>query len=753
MVQSINARNIGQTTGIYNPVKQRSNVSKQPSGNITTTPANDPNSNRIGDIANATETVVNAKSLYDKVSGSNIPKGTSTQDTGVDKGNNVESTDNISQNSTVPQEIEVDAYIDNNAIIPLDKDDTTIQLIADQEEYLKLNDSISEVTNNNPSATSLEDAIKQGNSKSVLDVINKGNNNYNLNNRGFFTDDKIVGARNLGDVKVDWWTARNVALPALQYAAQFNSLDSTNKWLQGGKTLQRIMQGFAGTYEGTNVHAKTFLDNYYISNFVDLADMAHNWHNRTDFANAMTGANTALSLIRNLGWEDLVGGEERFSNAVDGMALLNFGHSMYQLTNNWDKMNSGERTAAFLQTTLAGIQAYEGGQSIIKAFSPAADAATKVATEDAVKGVADVALKQGEKTITEEAITEGVETGIEKTLEGGTAGTINTAGVVSNSIMSVLSAYSMYKGIEGMAQSFGYGSANSRKSGAVSGAVTGASAVAGYGAVTGIMSSLSGAVASGATFGSCLPGIGTLIGAVVGAGVGVVMGSVKNGKSQEQRARDVWRETYVNAGVFSKANNAEGHKSIALQLADGSYYDVGLDGSGSRATDIRGTVKNYADPSLIANRDTKNASKGLLPYNVDYTNALDFVGSLMITGMTLPVGGSYYKNNTKEVPQMLGYMTNGITSNCGREFTQNNYTIMTNNVKSLYNKMGITNKTQMVNCISDAYFQGKLSKSDYNSMLVSSNLIYDDNGYQQAQSLMKNTGKAGMNTKAEAKTK
>ena len=29
-------------------------------------------------------------------------------------------------------------------------------------------------------------------------------------------------------------------------------------------------------------------------------------------------------------------------------------------------------------------------------------------------------------------------------------------------------------------------------------------------------------------------------------------------------------------------------------------------------------------------------------------------------------------------------------------------------------------------------------------MLLSSNLIYDDNGYQQAQGLMANSGKAGM---------
>ena len=777
---AINIRNIGPTVGFYNPLQQRQQKEdKKSADNIDSTPANNPNDSSIGTIANGTSAIINGKTLYDKFSGSNIPSSpTNENKNGISTGNNIESSEQyqVTPKVSEPQDIELspDQYYEDNLF--------SYDFLEQQNNYLQQTNDINDVTNSTQDGLNLKEIIETG--SPTYSYKTKENNLINVRQRGFNTDNGVVGARDLGDIKLDWWTARNVALPVLQYAAQYQQLDSTNKWLQSGKTLQRIMQGFAGTYEGTNVPVKTALDNYYISNFVDLADMAHNWHNRTDFANAMTGVNSAMSLIKNLGLEEYMGGVDSFSKVYDGMAMINFGHSLYQLTNNWDKMNNAERTASAIQTMLVGMQAYDGGTSLIKAFSPAAQISTptsspmlsapvsgageytsaisgtpvtseglteanaylagegQITTEAGNTAMNELAINEGSKEIAKDAAKAGGQT-----TSGVTAG--STAGVLTGGATAVLGAFSMYKGIEGMADSFGYGTADSRKAMSLSGAAAGAGAAGVTVGLSMASSTIASALGFGATIGSTVPVVGTIIGAVVGAAVGLAMGAVKSGKSKEQRARDNWRTVYTNAGIFTKSNT---DSSIGMQLADGSFYNVGIDGSGSRATDINGTVKSYANPNLIAGRDTKNASKGLLPYNVDYTNALDFVGSLMVTGMVLPVGGSYQKNNTKEVPQMLGYMTNGITSNCGREFTKSNYNIMTSNVKALYTRMGITNKEQMINCVSDAYYQGKLSKSDYYNMITSSNLIYDDNGYQQAKALMKDSGKAGMG-KTEVKTK
>lgn len=793
----------GSTVGVYRPYQRQAKDKNEEEETVDTTPENDPTSSTIGTIAGVADTVNNGAKLYEKYNGANI------NTSGVGDTSSEGNTDSVSSGQNVGKvetpELDYRYSITQETPTPSVDDSDFLNYVNEHYDNVRLQNLQNDFTEENPNAVTLNGVI-QGKESPYRYTINNTGDKANIQLNGFRTDDGVVGARDLGDVGLDWWTARNVALPVLQYAAQYKSLDTKGRWIQSGKTLQKVMQGFAGKYEGTNIPAKTLLDEYYISNFVDIADMTTNWSNRSDFNNAMAAANSAMNMIKNFGWEEYIGGKEGFSNAYDGLALLNFGNSLYQLTNNWDKMNDGEKTAATVQTMLTGMQAYDGGTSLIKAFAPAAEAATPAAnaagaasgaasaapvtssfvksaasggvgtTGGAASGTASGQLMTpatgvGEYTsaTTGEAVTEGgmAEATLAESGQGGITssagntamneGVVNAgtntganagssvASTVGGSLMAVLGAYSMYKGIEGMSQSFGYGTADSRKSSAIAGAGAGAGAAA-----VGIGS----AIAMGASIGSSVPVIGTIIGAVVGAVVGVCTGSAKTGKSHEQRARDNWRQAYADAGVFSRSLKADnsGH-SMAMQLADGSWYDVGIDGSGSRARMMDGTVKSFANPDLltpadrhrIVNEKTGEA-RTLLPYNVDYTNALDFVGSLMMGGMIIPIGGSYQKNRTAEVPQMLGYMTNGITSNCGREFTLNNYQIMTANAKTMYAKIGITNKYQMINCASDAYFQGKLSKADYYNMLLSSNLIYDENGFQQAQGLMANSGKAGMGT-------
>lgn len=558
------------------------------------------------------------------------------------------------------------------------------------------------------------------NGKGDFYLLKRDGNNLHFEGQDIKFQDELYKPHTIDDLGLNWWSARNVALPVLQYAAQFNQLDSKNKWLQAGMTTQRIMQNFAGRDPVTNLYRPTVLDDYYISNFVDVVDMSVNWKDRNAWQNAVAGATSAVNMIKNFGWSESLGGDRTLTQMADGLAYLNFGNSIYYLGNNWNSMNGEERVAGVVQATYAGVQAYNGGSLLIDKFAPAADVATP--TTASVTGTGVDAAVGG---------TAGGVGGASGTGAASTAaGNISTIG---GSFMAVAGAYSMTKGIEGMANVFGQGTAASRKTSALSGMT------AGMGAAS---LGLGTAVLMGAQVGASLGFVGAAIGAAVGAAVGLATGSVKAGKSTEQRARDTWRSVYAQTGIFSQAPHSGGGTTYAMQLADGRWYDVGHDGSGSRATFINGDAKSIAHPERLTESDRNSMTtgngeiRGVLPYNVDYTNDLDFVGSLMLTGMIVPIGGTYQKQRASEVPQMLGYMTNGITSNCGREFTLANYKVMADNAKALYSKIGITNKQQMVNSMGEAYLYGQIDYNDYMNSLTAANLMYDDNGYEQAKGMM-----------------
>lgn len=555
-------------------------------------------------------------------------------------------------------------------------------------------------------------------------ALRRDGDNLHFEGQNIKFQDELYKPHTIDDLGLNWWSARNVALPVLNYAAQFNQLDSKNKWIQAGMTTQRIMQNFAGRDPVTNLYRPTVLDDYYISNFVDVVDMSVNWKDRNAWQNALAGANSAVNMIKNFGWSESVGGDKTLAQMADGLAYLNFGNSLYYLGNNWNSLNGEEKVAGIVQATYAGVQAYNGGSLLIDKFAAAADVATPTAASVTGTGV--------------DAAVGGAAGGVGGASGTGGAGAAPTAAgnisTIGGGFMAVAGAYSMTKGIEGMADVFGQGTADSRKASALSGMT------AGMGAAS---LGLGTAVLMGAQVGASLGVVGAAIGAAVGAAVGLATGSVKAGKSTEQRARDTWRSVYAQTGIFSQAPHSEGGgTTYAMQLADGRWYDVGHDGSGSRATFINGDAKSIAHPERLTESDRKSMTKGngeirgVLPYNVDYTNDLDFVGSLMLTGMIVPIGGTYQKQRSSEVPQMLGYMTNGITSNCGREFTLANYKVMTDNAKALYSKIGITNKQQMVNSMGEAYLYGQIDYNDYMNSLTAANLMYDDNGYEQAKGMM-----------------
>ncbi len=77
--------------------------------------------------------------------------------------------------------------------------------------------------------------------------------------------------------------------------------------------------------------------------------------------------------------------------------------------------------------------------------------------------------------------------------------------------------------------------------------------------------------AAGAAIGTMIaPGVGTAIGAALGSLVGGLLGSIKTGKHKDQVVRDQVRGALVERGILDS--------SFKIALADGSKYDVGIDG-------------------------------------------------------------------------------------------------------------------------------------------------------------------------------
>ena len=267
----------------------------------------------------------------------------------------------------------------------------------------------------------------------------------------------------------------------------------------------------------------------------------------------------------------------------------------------------------------------------------------------------------------------------------------------------------------------------------MSGALTGAGIA--------IASGLASGLTLGATIGSVIPVVGTIIGAAVGAVVGVVTTSGKFGHSREQAHRDMMRRTIQQSNIIQRAENHH----FYYVLADGQYYNVGIDGSSGRAMDINAKTKTFYHPELLqAGKDQEHANKlkgEMLPYDIDYTNNLDFTASVLARPLIILGMGGSNNRDQQEYEQMLGYLTNATTSNMGREFTADNFEKMRGNIIAGIQRTGISNKSQLVDSISYLYLRGKVTKTDFNKAKMAANLIYDNNGYQQAQNLNHQAGR------------
>jgi hypothetical protein len=152
--------------------------------------------------------------------------------------------------------------------------------------------------------------------------------------------------------------------------------------------------------------------------------------------------------------------------------------------------------------------------------------------------------------------------------------------------------------------------------------------IANWGASTPTRGASSG-MAIGATLGTMIggPGLGTAIGAALGTLAGGLIGAITSGKHKDQKVRDEMRSFLVQNGVLDS--------KYQLQLADGSMYNMGLDG-GPRAE-----------------------FGGRRPYEIDLSNPLAKYAISWVN----PLIEFIAQGNPKLKTDFVGYFANAAMSN------------------------------------------------------------------------------------------
>lgn len=220
----------------------------------------------------------------------------------------------------------------------------------------------------------------------------------------------------------------------------------------------------------------------------------------------------------------------------------------------------------------------------------------------------------------------------------------------TNSFLSEVVPMALGIGLQGAAESQNAQStrgSGTRSAIATGATATGASAASAWSSAAGWMQGIMGAanialswgrsspaagassgMAVGATIGTCIaPGIGTAIGAAVGAFAGGLLGSIKTGKHKDQVARDQVRGFLQQTGVLDP--------SYSIKLADGSLYNIGIDGG------------------------PKAEFGGRRPYETDPNNPLT---KYAVSWMN-PIMDLVSQGNEKIKTDFVGYFANAALSN------------------------------------------------------------------------------------------
>ena len=422
-----------------------------------------------------------------------------------------------------------------------------------------------------------------------------------------------------------------------------------------------------------------------IGTAINMFDLGANWQNMSDVKKyTALGQQTINAAIKhgNLDPETA----KNLGTASGAIGLAAIGYSQAQLIDNWGNLNDLQRFVGASQT-----------------FNNIA-AATKV-----VQGINTGSAASASLATTKTAAA------------ANTANTANATGSIMGSAMTAVGAIGAAYAVYNLVDNWGQGGAAGRVNG----------------------------ISAGAAVGSMiLPGVGTAVGAVVGAAIG----SVKTGKSTEQGARDGYRDFFKQTGIATQKKDIAdqeikilnlndkaktGDSNHLIKLSDGSYYDIGQDGSDSRAFH-NGQAKSISNLNKVLEKDREGLVGGgeLRPYEVDYTNDLDFMTSNSLGALQYIMGGgSKLSKDKAEMNQMMGYLTNGATSNIkNREFTEENFKSAMGNLRGFYANAGITNSDQAYNYLNQLRTEDKISQKELEEAMQGVSMAFENN-WELAQKL------------------
>ncbi len=200
----------------------------------------------------------------------------------------------------------------------------------------------------------------------------------------------------------------------------------------------------------------------------------------------------------------------------------------------------------------------------------------------------------------------------------------------------------------------------------------------------------------------------------IGAKVFNAADSAFGGKSESQQGRDAVRKLGTQSGLINKDD-------WSVSLSDGSTADVGKDG--------------HAEGHQFRNPDKAvDEVRDLHPYDVDYTNDLDFSSNMMTSSLVRMMAGG----KGTPIDQVAGQLGNAALGKVGygKDMTEDNFNYVRDNVRGFYFKQGIQTKEDAYALSNQMVAQGRITEMDAVAMQQGINMTFDDNGFDTANVLM-----------------
>lgn len=198
-------------------------------------------------------------------------------------------------------------------------------------------------------------------------------------------------------------------------------------------------------------------------------------------------------------------------------------------------------------------------------------------------------------------------------------------------------------------------------------------------------------VAAGAGIGSFIPGLGTLLGGTIGGIVGFCSTLFGSKKPLDQKMRDKFREGLIEAGVIDK--------NWTIGLADGTRYDIGIDGG------------------------PKEECGGRRPYEMDMSHPL--VGDMI--GLLNPLLAVATGANEKLQTSFVGYFVNAAISNADGDVQR-----AFDNVRAIYSQFNASPELLAQGLMSLAQ-EGKISAEVLQAYVGGLQDVFSNNTYQLKQ--------------------